>query len=90
MNRLRPGAASLRGARHPGHHLWSQIEAAALERFRLCSSARNSVPRVRLASRSAQDAIARLSNDNGAIESPHLPHGACDATAPDSSKTIPA
>ncbi len=47
-------------------------------------------PRVRLAGRSAQDVIARQSNDSGAIESPHLPHAPCDATAPDSSKTIPA
>jgi hypothetical protein len=80
----------LRVARHPGHHSWSQVEAAAVERFRLCRSAGNGVPRVRLAGRSAQDPIARQSNDNGAIECPHVPNSAYDATAPDSSKTIPA
>src|SRR5262249_36922088 len=47
-------------------------------------------PRTRLAGRSAHDAIARQSNDSGAIRSPELPHAACDAIAPDSSKTIPA
>jgi hypothetical protein len=47
-------------------------------------------PRVWLAGRSAQDVIARQSNDSGAMESPHLPHAPSDATAPDSSKTIPA
>lgn len=46
--------------------------------------------RVWLAGRSAQDVIARQSNDSGAIESPHVPHAPCDATAPDNSKTIPA
>ena len=34
--------------------------------------------------------IAMQSNDAGAISSPELPRAACDAIAPDNSKTIPA
>ncbi len=64
---------------------------AALERLRYVRLRGTALaPRVWLAGRSAQDVIARQSNDSGAMESPHLPHAPCDATAPDSSKTIPA
>lgn len=51
---------------------------------------RGTAPRTRLPGRSAQDAIARPSNESGAIRSPQLPHAACDPIAPHSSQTIPA
>ena len=77
---------------------WRVTRALLVERDRssyartapLSPSAWNGAPRVRLPGRSAQDAIARQSNDSGAIRSTQLPHAACDATAPDNSKTIPA
>jgi len=47
-------------------------------------------PNVRLAGRSAQEASARPSRNNGAKKSAVRPQAASEATAPDNSKTIPA